>query len=535
MVFRVRFAGRLAAVAAAVALVSCGGGDGGVAAGSGGGDTAAPSSEELLAARMREADFATANVAGGTRFIVKFREGVDLPGARGREIAAAHGAHLNQLFERAIQGFAVTVPTVAVDAFVQAMERNPLVEIVEPDVLATHMDVVQSGATWGLDRVDQRQLPLSGTYSYGATGAGVQAYIIDSGMRSTHAEFAGRVLPGYTAINDGRGTSDCNGHGTHVAGTVGGKTWGMAKDVSLVPVRVLGCDGSGYVSGIIAGIDWMIANAKRPAVANMSLGGGVSTSLDAAVAKAVNNGIPVAVAAGNSNVDACTASPAREPLALTVGATVSSDQRASYSNWGTCVDLFAPGSSVTSAGNGSDTGSAIMSGTSMATPHVAGLAALFLQTNAAATPATVASAIKSAATTGVVGSPGAGSPNALLYTALGAAPAPAPEPAPAATVSVASLSGSAVRQSFSWRATVTVAVKNGSGTPVAGALVRGDYSVGGTGLTCTTGSTGRCSITSGSISGFSSRTQFTVRGITASGASYDSGANAVSSVLIARP
>ena len=340
MISGVRFARALGAVAAAVVLVSCGGG--------GGSD---PASTDLQSARMPEADSAAPAEAAGTRYIVKFKDGVAAPGARGREIAAAHGAQVHYVFERAMKGFAATVPPAAVDAFLRAMERDPDVDVVEPDGVMTGTQVVQSGATWGLDRSDQRLLPLSGTYSYGDSGAGVQAFILDSGIRSTHVEFQGRMLPGYTAINDGNGTNDCHGHGTHVAGTVGGQTWGMAKGVGLVPVRVLGCDGSGSVSGIIAGIDWMIANAKLPAVANMSLGGSAFSTLDSAVAKAVASGITIAVAAGNSNADACTASPAREPSALTVGATEGNDGRASYSNWGTCVDVFAPGSSITSASN----------------------------------------------------------------------------------------------------------------------------------------------------------------------------------------
>ena len=517
------FARRLGAIAAAVVLVSCGGG---------GGDTA---STDLQSARIADADAAAAAAAAGTRYIVKFKDEVAAPGARGRDIAAAHGAQVHFVFERAIKGFAATVPPAAVDAFLRAMERDPDVDVVEPDGVMTGTQVVQSGATWGLDRSDQRQLPLSGTYTYGDSGAGVQAFILDSGIRATHVEFQGRMLPGYTAVNDGYGTSDCHGHGTHVAGTVGGQTWGMAKGVSLVPVRVLGCDGSGSVSGIIAGIDWMIANAKLPAVANMSLGGSAFSTLDSAVAKAVASGITMAVAAGNSNADACTASPAREPSALTVGATEGNDGRASYSNWGTCLDVFAPGSSITSASNGSDTGSALMSGTSMASPHVAGLAAVYLQSNPGAMPAAVASAIKSAATTGIVANAGSGSANALIYTGLSAVVAPAPTPAPSATVSIASLSGSASRHGRNWRASVSVAVKDSAGAPVAGAVVTGDFSVGGTGLGCTTSTAGSCSVASGAISGSTAQTQFSVRGIGGTGYSYDGSANAVSSVVIAKP
>ena len=509
---------RLAAVATAMLLASCGGGSGG--------DSAATPDATLLSANVQ--------AASAARFIVRLKDSASDPAARGREIAAGHGGQLLHAYQRALKGFAVSVPAAAVDGFLQAMEHHPLVDLVEPDTIATAVGTVQSGATWGLDRSDQRALPLSGTYTYDTTGAGVHAYIIDTGLRATHVEFQGRVLAGYNAINDGGGTNDCHGHGTHVAGTVGGTTWGMAKDVSLTPVRVLGCDGSGYVSDIVAGVDWMVANAVLPAVANMSIGGSASSTLDAAVAKAVSAGITVAVAAGNSNVDACTASPAREPSALTVGATDSGDARASYSNWGTCLDVFAPGSSITSASYSSDTGAAVMSGTSMASPHVAGLAALFLQSNPTATPATVATSIKSAATTGVVGNAGSGSPNALLYATV-TATATAPAPVPTTAVSVASLSGRSAKSGSNWRATVTVAVKDAGGAPVSGATAKGDYSVGGTGLGCTTGTAGTCAITSGTISRYTLQTAFTVRGITGTNLAYDGAANAVSSVTVLKP
>jgi subtilisin family serine protease len=224
------------------------------------------------------------------------------------------------------------------------------------------------------------------------------------------------VTSGYTAINDGRGTSDCNGHGTHVAGTVGGTTWGVAKNTRLVAVRVLDCRGSGTTSGVIAGVDWVTANHVKPAVANMSLGGGTSSTLDAAVNNAVAAGVTMVVAAGNSNVDACTASPARAASAITVGATTNTDARASYSNFGSCLDIFAPGSSITSAWYTSNTSTSTISGTSMAAPHVAGAAALYLQGNPTASPSAVTSAIIGDATTGKVTSAGSGSPNRLLYT-----------------------------------------------------------------------------------------------------------------------
>jgi len=255
----------------------------------------------------------------------------------------------------------------------------------------------------------------------------VTAYVIDTGIRSSHAEFGGRVGSGYTAVADGQGTNDCNGHGTHVAGTVGGNTYGIAKGVSLRPVRVLGCDGSGTNSGVIAGIDWVTANKTGPSVANMSLGGGVSAALDSAVLSSTNAGVTYAVAAGNDNgADACNGSPARVAAALTVGSTTNTDARSSFSNIGSCLDLFAPGSSITSSWNTSDTATNTISGTSMATPHVAGVIALYLQNNPSASPATVSSAVVNGATTNVVSNPGTGSPNKLLYSVLGGGTEPPP-------------------------------------------------------------------------------------------------------------
>lgn len=477
---------------------------------------------------------------GNTRLIVRLRDGVEDTDARALRLAGPHRAQLRHTFRRAMKGFAVTLPDDAVAGFVEAAQRDPGVDMVEVDQVVTGYET-QSNATWGLDRSDQRELPLSRTYTYSGTGSGVNVYIVDSGIRASHYEFEGRVQPGYSAINDGRGTGDCNGHGTHVAGTVGGRSWGMAKGVNLIPVRVLGCDNRGYVSGIIAGIDWMVANARYPAVANLSLGASASTALDAAVANAVARGITVAVAAGNSNANACNYSPARAPAALTVGATTSSDSRASYSNYGSCLDLFGPGSSVTSAGIASDGASYVMNGTSMATPHVAGLAALHLQANPAATPAAVAAAIRSAATLGKVANAGSGSLNALLYAALAdtAAPppstAPAPVPAATATLAVASLSGRSWTVRRYWRASVTVAVKNGSGALQSGVLVQGGFSAGGSSASCTTASNGTCVLSTGNIGGSTARTTFSITGLSRSGFSYDAAANAAASVVIEQP
>ncbi len=330
------------------------------------------------------------------------------------DIATSHGAQLVRSFNRALRGFVVKVDE---DALARLL-ADPRVAYVEEDGYV-RANPTQTGATWGLDRVDQRNLPLSGSYTYNTTAAGVHAYIIDTGLLASHNEFAGRVGNGFDSV--GGGTNDCNGHGTHVAGTVGGSTWGVAKGVTIHPVRVLDCGGSGTWAGVIAGIDWVAANRVLPAVANMSLGGGASTAVDTAVANLNNAGVTVVVAAGNNAGDACQNSPARAPSAITVGATGSNDARSiwgsgSESNFGSCLDLFAPGTAITSAWHTGNTATNTINGTSMASPHVAGAAALYLASNPAATPAQVTASILGNATPNVVSDPRAGSPNLLLYT-----------------------------------------------------------------------------------------------------------------------
>jgi subtilisin family serine protease len=283
---------------------------------------------------------------------------------------------------------------------------------------------------WGLDRIDQRALPMSKTYTYTSAGAGVNAYVIDSGIFAGHVDFGGRVRSGFTTVLDGRGTDDCSGHGTHVAGILGGQTYGVAKSVSLVAVRVLDCNGVTTESQMINGLDWVIADhqAGVPAVANISIGGPPSVLIDNAVQALFDDGVSVSIAAGNSGLSACGSSPARVPSALTVAASNPADTRPSFSNWGPCVDLFAPGFSIPSAGIASPTASAIMTGTSMSAPHVAGAAALLLSVQPTLTPAEVSNTLLANTTPGVITSAGSTTPNRLLFTTQGQIGTPPPPP-----------------------------------------------------------------------------------------------------------
>ena len=336
--------------------------------------------------------------------------------AAARALAARFGATVRAQYTSAVRGFTVRMP----EAAARALAGHPAVASVEQDRTVA-LAGTQSNPTWGLDRIDQRALPLSSSFTYPNTADTVTAYVLDTGVRSSHSEFGGRARSGYDFIDNDADASDCQGHGTHVAGTIAGTTYGAAKQAKIVGVRVLNCEGSGSYSTIIAGVDWVTKNAIKPAVANMSLGGPVSSSLDTAVRNSIASGVTYAVAAGNSNVDACTQSPASVAEAITVGASDSADYRASFSTYGTCLDLFAPGVKVLSAAHSGDTSTTTMSGTSMAAPHAAGAAALYLHANPAATPAQVQDAMTGDATTAKITNSGSGSPNRLLHTATTAA------------------------------------------------------------------------------------------------------------------
>jgi subtilisin family serine protease len=356
-------------------------------------------------AAPQEAAAPLRSAAGGRAiegsYIVVLREGADP-----RSVAAVAGVEPSYVYTAAVNGFAAELN----HGQLNALRHNPNVDYVEED---QQFDVAatQSGATWGIDRIDQRSRPLSGTYNYTSTASSVYAYVIDTGIYASHANFGGRASNVYDALG-GNGT-DCNGHGTHVAGTVGSSTYGVAKGVRLRGLRVLNCSGSGATSGIISAIDWVRVNRVNPAVANLSLGGGYSSTLNTAITNLSNSGVFVAVAAGNENQAACNVSPASAAAATTVAASTSSDARASYSNYGSCVDIYAPGSSISSTWlNG---GTNTISGTSMASPHVAGVGALYKATYGNAASSTIDSWLKSNSTANVITSNPTGTPNRLLF------------------------------------------------------------------------------------------------------------------------
>jgi subtilisin family serine protease len=363
----------------------------------------------------------SANAIEGS-YIVKFKDGAT---ARAASTAAQYGGTVERTFSAALHGFSASMSEqeakhLAADPSVEFVQQNQTVKLVADQ---------PNPPSWGLDRVDQRDLPLDSNYSYATTASNVHAYVIDTGIETTHPEFGGRATSGFDAVDNDNDATDCHGHGTHVSGTIGGTSFGLAKEVALVGVRVLSCSGSGTTEQVVAGIDWVTQNAVKPAVANMSLGGGVDAAIDSAVQASIASGVTYAIASGNSSADACSFSPARVPEAITVNATDDTDARASFSNFGTCTDIFAPGVDITSSWLSGGTNT--ISGTSMATPHVAGAAALYLADHPDATPADVATALTGNASPDKVTNPGTGSANLLLFTGTGGTD---PEPGNCAAV-----------------------------------------------------------------------------------------------------
>ncbi|WP_436492213.1 S8 family peptidase [Actinokineospora sp. HUAS TT18] len=342
---------------------------------------------------------ATGTAVDGS-YVVVFKDG---------RTAAARGA-VTHTYTSALRGYATRLT----EREARELAADPAVAYVRQDEVVTIQGTQPNPPSWGLDRIDQRALPLDRSYTYPTDGTGVTAYVVDTGVRISHSEFGGRARNGYDAVDNDSVAQDGNGHGTHVAGTIGGTTYGVAKKVSIVAVRVLNDSGSGTLAGVVAGIDWVTRDAAgKKAVANLSLGGGANTSIDTAVRNSIRAGVTYGVAAGNSNTNANTFSPARVTEAITVAASTSADARASFSNYGSVIDLFAPGQDITSAWNNSDTGTRTISGTSMAAPHVTGAAALYLS-GASGSPQQVRDALVAKATKGAVSNL-KGSPNNLLY------------------------------------------------------------------------------------------------------------------------
>ena len=478
----------------------------------------------------------------------------------GQQIARKYGGTFKYAYSSAIRGFSLAIPNVKVQDFVDGMQRNPNVDFIEEDFPVNLDAGTQVPLNWGLDRIDQDNLPLNNSYSYINDGTGVNAYVIDTGLNSNHQDFTGRVKPGFSAIQDNLGTTDCKGHGTHVAGILGGTTYGVAKNVQITPIKIFDCYGSSSMSGILAGIDWIIQNGSLPGVINMSIGISVSHTIDQAVNSAYEAGYVVVASAGNFAGRACDQSPARASNVITVGSSDITDTKSYFSNYGVCVDVFAPGSSIRSSWFSQNDAYNILNGTSMSSPHVAGVAALILQSYPNAKPQEINYAILNAANTNMVGSLGTDSPNRLLrvtntpdftpfnqpiYVPPINTPLPPAPPKDTVTkkpaipfriIAIKSIAAKRIKVSkTTWKTLTTITIYTTNNGPLQEATITAKFSIGGANLTCTTNSAGICSIPSGIISNTKKSTVMTITGVDGENVGYLSRVNKVKALTIKKP